>query len=122
MIRSPGSESLFSDPEPVDVRAVGPRGEALAPFQGKTAQTAHASYTGAVHATEARSANLTMLRQLWREPRTMNEIADISGLALGSVCSLKSLIEDELEEVDMQIIHWGGGKPDTKRTRWRLKP
>lgn len=112
---------LFPDSDPVDLRAVGQRGETLAPFQGKTAQTAHASWTGAVHATEARSANLTMLRQLWREPRTMNEIAEISGLPLSSVCSLKSSIEDELEEVDFEIKHWGDGKPDTKRTRWRLK-
>lgn len=110
---------LFADPDPVDVRAVGPRGEALAPFQGKSPQTTHASWTGAVHATEARSANLTMLRQLWRDPLTLNQVATISGLPLSSVCSLKAALEDELEFVDHEIVQWQGRS--TKRSRWRLR-
>lgn len=110
---------LFADPEPADVRAVGPRGEKLAPFQGKSKQSAHASWTGAVHATEARSENLTTLRQLWREPRTMNEVATIARLPLSSVCSLKAVLEDELEFVDHEIVQWRGRT--TKRSRWRLK-
>ena len=109
------------DAEPVDVRQVGPTGERLAPFRGRSVMSRHTSYTGALHATEARSANILTLRQLWTVPRTMNEIAAISGLPLSSVCSLKSAIEDDLEEIDMEVIEWGDGRRPTKRTRWRIK-
>src|SRR5262249_739988 len=91
------------------------------PINGRTPQSRHSSWTGAVHAAEARSANMTALRQLWREPRTMNEVSAITGLPMSSVCSLKSAIEDELEVVDMIPIEWGPGRRATKRCRWRLK-
>jgi hypothetical protein len=44
----------------------------------------------------------------------------VTGYPLSSVCSLKALIADELEEVDHEIMTWGNGKT-TKRTRWRGK-
>jgi len=91
------------------------------PINGKTPMARHASYTGAVHACETRSANLVAMRQLWREPRTLNEIATIMGLPVSSVCSLKSAIEDELETVDFEEVNWGPGRRPTKRTRWRLR-
>src|SRR5262245_37427245 len=107
---------LFDDPVPVNRLR-----EPLPPFQGSTPQSAHASYTGAVHALATRSANISALRQLWREPRTINEIAAITGLPVSSVCSLKDAIKDELEIVDFETIDWGPGRRPTKRCRWRLK-
>jgi hypothetical protein len=91
------------------------------PFQGATRRSAHASYTGAVSASQTRSANLTALRQLWREPRTMVEMSTISGLPLSSICSLKACLANELEVVDFEDIHWGDGRKATKRTRWRIR-
>lgn len=97
-----------------------PKHQAWPPFRGTTDQSKHASWTGSVHATDARTANILTLRQLWTVPRTMNEIAAMSGLPLSSVCSLKSAIEDELEFVDHEIMEWPQGRA-TKRSRWRLK-
>jgi len=114
-------ESFKFDVPPADVGQVGPTGEPLPPINGRSLQSRHASYTGAVHAAETRSANITALCQLWREPRTINEIQVITGLPLSSVCSLKSAIEDELEEVDYEVIDWGPHRKPTKRTRWRIR-
>jgi hypothetical protein len=112
----------FDFAEPVaDVRSVSPVGEQLPPINGNTPLSRHASYTGAVHAADARSANIVALRQLWREPRTINEIAAITGLPVSSVCSLKSALGDELEEIDLEVVEWGVDRRATKRTRWRLK-
>jgi len=93
----------------------------LPPINGRTVKARHASYTGAVHALKSRSANLVALRQLWREPRTLNEISVLSGLPVSSVCSLKKALEDELEVVDFETIEWGSGRRATKRCRWRLR-
>jgi hypothetical protein len=92
-----------------------------APINGKTPQSRHASWTGARHAEETRSANIVALRQLWHEPRTMNEIAAITGLPITSVCSLKAAIEDELVFVDYEVIEWGTGRRSTKRSRWQIR-
>lgn len=104
-----------------DVSTTSPAGESLPPIAGATVQARHASYTGAVHAAEARSANIVALRQLWREPRTINEIATITRLPVSSVCSLKSAIAGELEFVDYELVEWGDGRRPTKRSRWRLR-
>lgn len=109
------------DTPPVDPTAVSPVGEPRPPINGKTPLSRHASYTGAVHADETRSANIGMLRQLWREPLTMQDVAAITKLPLSSVCSLKSAIDDELEAFDVVPVEWGDGRKPTKRTRWRLK-
>ena len=93
----------------------------LPPINGTTLKARHASYTGAVSALKSRSANLTALRQLWREPRTLNEISVLSGLPVSSVCSLKAALEAELEIVDWEVVEWGEGRRPTKRCRWRLK-
>jgi hypothetical protein len=114
-------ETFSFEAPPVDVGQVSPTGQTLPPIAGRTAPARHSSYTGAVHAAETRSANIVALRQLWREPRTINEIAAITGLPLSSVCSLKSAIEDELEFVDFEVIDWGPRRRSTKRARWRLK-
>lgn len=110
----------FSEP-PVDPASVSPKGEALQPINGKTPLSRHASYTGAVHADETRSANIWQLRQLWRDPHTMQEIAAITKLPLSSVCSLKAALADELEAVDVVPVEWGEGRKPTRRTRWRIR-
>lgn len=97
------------------------RGEPLPPVQGSGPLSRHASWTGALKAQETRSANIVALRQLWRQPLTINEAAAILRLPVSSICSLKSAIESELEEVDHEIVTWGRGRKATKRTRWQLK-
>jgi hypothetical protein len=104
---------------PVNPHTVGPT--VLPPISGKTPASRAASRTGALHAAETRSPNIWTLRQVWREPLTINEVAAITGLAVGSVCSLKALLDPELEEVDHERIVWGDGRRDTWRTRWRIK-
>ncbi len=102
---------LFDQPDPV-------------PYQGNTAISREASYSGAVHASETRSANIWKLRQLWREALTINDVAALAHLPVSSVCSLKAAIEDEIEAVDKEMIIWksvDGKKRTTFRTRWRLK-
>jgi len=113
----------FAPPPPVDPRSTSPTGEALElpPINGSTTASRHASYTGALHALETRSANIERLREVWREPRTMNEVHDITGLPLSSICSLKSAIDDELMEVGYQLVEWGEGRRPTKRTRWKVR-
>ena len=117
----PTPQGLDFDAPIVDVRQVAPTGAPRPPIAGRTTTSRHASYTGAVHAEETRSANIVALQQLWREPRTMNEIAAITGLPMSSVCSLKSALEVELEAVDFELIEWGEGRKATKRTRWRIR-
>ena len=95
--------------------------ETLPPINGRTPLSRDSSYSGAVHAAETRSANIWTLRQLWREPLTINDVAALAHLPVSSVCSLKAAIHDELEEVDQELIMWGDGRRHTKRTRWRLK-
>lgn len=107
--------------EPVDPLAVSPVGQPrLPPVNGKTPQSRHSSYTGAVRAAEKRSLNIERLRALWVEPFTMDQIAHITCLPLSSICSLKSCIEDELEIVDMVPQTWPTGRT-TKRCRWQLR-
>lgn len=91
----------------------------LPPINGSTVLSRHASFTGALKAQTHRSANLTALRQLWKEPRTMNEIAAITGLPLSSVCSLKAAFGGEIQAFDVIPFQWGDGTI-TKRTRWKL--
>ena len=106
-------------PQPVDPQTTSPTGEPLPPVNGTTRLSRHASYTGAVSASETRSANIVALRQLWREPRTINEIAAITGLPVSSVCSLKAALD--LEAVGLEPVEWGDGRCATKRTLWRLR-
>lgn len=108
------------DMPPVDVSTSTPTGESRPPIAGATSEARHASYTGAVHACETRSANLVALRQLWKEPRTINDIAAITGLPVSSVCSLKAALARELEFVDYERVEWGDGRKATKRSRWRM--
>lgn len=110
----------FAEPA-VDINRVSPTGQSLPPFQGKTPQSAHASYTGALAAQETRSANLATLRDLWRQPRTINAVAALSGLPVASVCSLKACMGDALEVAGLESVSWGPERRMTKRTRWQLR-
>jgi hypothetical protein len=99
---------LFDQPDPV-------------PFQGRTAISRAASFSGAVHVAErGRGNQLARIRALWTVPRTMQEIADLTGIPINSMCSLKACLGAELEAVDRIRISWPGRR-DTTRTRWRLK-
>lgn len=91
----------------------------LPPINGLTAQSRHASYTGAVKALKTRSRNLERLRALWVDAWTINEIAAITCLPISSVCSLKAALD--LEPVGFQVQTWGDGHRPTKRTVWRLR-
>lgn len=95
--------------------------EPLPPINGSTPKSRHASYTGAVHAAETRSANIVALRQLWRWPMTINEAAVLMQLPVSSICSLKASIADELEVVDFEFVSWGAHRKPTKRCRWRIR-
>jgi hypothetical protein len=92
----------------------------LPPINGTTIPARHASFTGAVHALETRSANVQALLQLWRQPLTIQDVAAITKLPISSVCSLKASIADRLVFVDYEIVEWLHRKP-TKRCRWQLR-
>ncbi len=98
-----------------------PSTAATAPFQGRTPRSRHSSWTGAQSAQETRSANLVALRQLWRQPLTINDVAAITGLPVASVCSLKARLGEELTVVDFETVYWGAGRKATKRARWKLR-
>lgn len=91
----------------------------LPPINGTTSQSRHASYTGAVHALETRSANVQALRQLWRDPHTIQDVAAITGLPISSVCSLKSCLD--LIPAGFEVQDWGPSRRSTKRTLWKLR-
>lgn len=90
-----------------------------AAFQGNTVKSRHASWTGAVHACQARGEKVAALRQLLMHhgPLTLNDCAAILKYPLSSICSLKAAIEDELHVVDFETVAWANGK-STKRARW----
>lgn len=92
------------------------------PFSGRTRETRHASYTGAVHATLARGEKVAALLQLVRNhgPITMQEIAGVTGWPISSVCSLLDAVRDELETDGFERVEWSDGRT-TKRTRWRVR-
>lgn len=105
-----------------DVTQVSPVGCARPPFQGATVQSRHASYTGALTAQDRRSENIATLRALWRQPRTIQQVAALSGLPVASVCSLKACLRDQLEVVGLEAVSWGPDRRATKRTLWRIWP
>ena len=92
---------------------------ALPPISGSTTMSRHASATGALAAWKDRSPNLRRMRELWQTPRTIQEVADLTGLPINSVCSLKAAISNELTEVGFQTVHHSGGRA-TKRTLLQL--
>lgn len=88
-------------------------------YRGSTARTRRTSASGAVAALAHRTQKIDALRRLWTQPRTLQEMAAISGFALGSVCSLKKCLEAELVAVGEVEKLWADGRV-TRRTRWQL--
>lgn len=88
-------------------------------FRGSTARTRRTSASGAVAALTDRTQKIDTLRRLWRQPHTLQEMAAISGFALGSVCSLKKCLASELVEVGEEEKLWADGRV-TRRTRWQI--
>ncbi len=88
-------------------------------YRGSTARTRRTSASGAVAALAHRKQKIDTLRRLWTHPRTLQEMAAISGFALGSVCSLKKCLERELVAVDTVQKLWADGRV-TSRTRWQI--
>ena len=92
-----------------------------APHQGKTQQTREASASGARAAVVDRKFKIDRVRALWAKPYTMQEIAQISGYPLASVCSLKEMLDREFELVCVGTREkfWDGGRV-TKRSVFQL--
>ena len=88
-------------------------------FRGSTARTRRTSASGAVAALTDRTQKIDTLRRLWTQPRTLQEMAQITGFALGSVCSLKKCLASELVEVGEEEKLWADGRI-TRRTRWQI--
>lgn len=93
--------------------------DAPAFYRGSTARTRRTSASGAVAALAQRTQKIDTLRRLWTQPRTLQEMAAISGFALASVCSLKKCLERELVEVDTVQKLWADGRV-TRRTQWQI--
>ena len=88
-------------------------------YRGSTARTRRTSASGAVAALTDRKQKIDTLRRLWTQPRTLQEMAQITGFALGSVCSLKKCLASELVEVGEEEKLWADGRI-TRRTRWQI--
>lgn len=91
-----------------------------APAQGSTADSLATSRTGAEAADRVRSRNLDVLLNLWREPKTMHDVAALSGLPLSSVCSLKAALVGDLVWHSKETKAWPDGRT-TQRSRWIRK-
>jgi len=93
--------------------------DAPAYYRGSTARTRRTSASGAVAALTDRKRKIDTLRRLWARPCTIQEMAQVSGLPIASVCSLKKCLERELVEVGEVEKFWADGRA-TKRTLWQI--
>lgn len=93
--------------------------EAPAHYRGSTARTRRTSASGAVAALSDRQRKIDTLRRLWKQPRTLQEMAQVSGFPIASVCSLKKCLAAELVEVGEVERLWESGRA-TKRTLWQI--
>jgi hypothetical protein len=101
-----------------------------APISGNTPQSRHASWTGARHATRSMGAKMQALLQLLEHhgAKTDQEIAQITGWPLSSVCSSRNNLVRYAEMYGgFQIVpdgfdtmEWGPGDV-TRRTRWVVR-
>lgn len=87
--------------------------------QGSTEESRAASASGARAGLVDRKQKVDVLRRLWRKPYTMQQIQQISGFPLASVCSIKACLDRELVVVDTVEKLWADGRL-TKRTVWQL--
>jgi len=94
--------------------------DSSSPFQGKTAQSRHASYTGARSAVrtwgQKQSAYLQLLANA--DALTDQEAAGLLHWPLSSVNSIRNSLGDRVypDGFDSQVC----GSKTTRRTRWRL--
>lgn len=101
------------------------------PFQGATAQSRHASYTGAQAVREEWSSRMSDYLQALRASGGMtdHEAESVTGYSLSSINSVRSYIRKHaefgvtIEACGFDTHEWvdKSGKPrSTKRTIWRL--
>ena len=88
-------------------------------YRGSTTRTRRTSASGAVAALTDRKWKIDTLRRLWKQPRTIQEMAQVSGFPIASVCSLKKCLAAELVEVGEVERLWESGRA-TKRTIWQI--
>lgn len=121
---------LFASAPAVDPRSVSPTWHELPPWQGKTQQSAHASYTGARQAVKTYGAKVSEYLQILANggPISDHAAAALMQCGLSSICSIRnSLIDRALAEGHEPPIvpdgfdaqEWADGGV-TRRTRWRL--
>jgi hypothetical protein len=124
----------FSAPV-ADVRQVGPTGEVLPPIAGKTAESRHASYTGARAVVEVWTARQSAYLQLLNNAGALSdhEAAALLKCGLYSVNSVRGALQDRALErtgkpmfvPDGYDVHTytdeSGVERTTKRTRWKIR-
>lgn len=87
--------------------------------QGSTEASRASSASGARAALVDRKQKVDVVRRIWRAPYTMQQVAQISGFPLTSICSIKACLSRELEAVDTVEKLWTDGRITT-RTVWQL--
>ena len=87
-------------------------------YRGTTARTKRTSESGALAAQVDRRRKIDRVRSAWTQPRTLNEIAQITGFGLSSICSIKKCLDGELVEVGEVEKLWADGRV-TRRTQWQ---
>lgn len=87
---------------------------------GNSPEARDASRTGAEAAEAVRSKNMAILLDLWRVPRSLQEVSALSGLPINSVCSLHAALRKDLVFAGYRIVARPTGR-DTKQTRWVRK-
>lgn len=92
----------------------------VTPHRGNTPQARANSLSGAVYAAVGRKGKAKHLLALYAVPRSMQDIAEISGWPISSVCSLTQNLRDgkAIEEAGQQVKVWPNGSTTT-RTTWQ---
>jgi hypothetical protein len=91
----------------------------LPPFRGRTSQSRHASYTGAVHAQRTRGEKQQTYAQILRNhgPMTDQDVAALTRWPLSSVNSTRDSFGDQVVPMGFEPSPFGRAK----RTRWGFK-
>lgn len=90
------------------------------PIAGRSVATRAASRSGAVYATTGRGTKIARLRALLASPRTLQELAALTGWPISSICSLHAALKPGLIEVGTVAHVWPDGRT-TQRTRWQRR-
>jgi hypothetical protein len=95
--------------------------EPQVPYRGASATTRATSASGARAALDGRGAKLARLAEVYREPRTMQDAARITGWPISSVCSLTDALKKRgLLDAGAASHEWPDGRV-TWRTRWVME-